>query len=578
MADTEGSYDSDDSGNDCDHKSPPEEKIARLKDLAKYYLINDHDVRNEIATGIVDMIFTKIGNNIDPSTMIPTIISSFTDDQIRIFEQQTGGGSADFIEYFIRCSMYYFPTNWKDENDNGEINIEFVDFDSDDSNTFSDANFVYSLSITIDRDTRGMFSYSISFSLDSVQVDKLEINGQEYREIKEFSSGSFGKVCRAIRSCDNVCVAIKLGPIHDLKNDLQFSKSCVGPGVIPVISTCNINVITAIVMPFFKNLSNYMAQNLQMPFSKRIGLFFQLLCILQRIYGLGVIHQDIKGPNIVVDDTDPNNPKIVIIDGGSMTTTDQTTSHLELVTRWWKNPRNSFSWQHYGKIVSGSDTDSWAALVVGLEILNNGKVPHWLTFNRIEELNHFFKYIQQNQSEMADLLRSFFEGYLHESESHVLIKRMYDFFCKYMNVKKAMTFPYTINEIVEEMTAILKECTCRHFEEVCAGGGCVDDVCAGAGPRAGGGSADDVCARGSCSGGGGHADDVCAGAGPRAGCGHADVCIFCKMKFSTHGIMPCKHRIMCRNCAADQNKIATLNRKCPICSGPLNFTIRSLSL
>jgi hypothetical protein len=183
---------------------------------------------------------------------------------------------------------------------------------------------------------------------------------------------------------------------------------------------------------------------------------------------------------------------------------------------------------------------------------------------------------------------------------------MYDFFCKYMNVKKAMTSPHTIDEIVKEMTSIWKECKCCHFEEVCAEGGCADDMCMG-GSRSGGGFADDMCMGGSRSGGGfaddmcmggsraggrfaddmyarsscfggGSADDMCA-RGSRAGCDeHAEVCIICRMKFSTHVIMPCNHKTICRDCALNPTKLSTLNRKCPKCSGPLNFTMKSLDL
>lgn len=583
LSSNDESEESEDLSSDEDESS-----LDKIRSEMVRYLMNTvPDLQRRKANQIIDILFQSIEHSVNPQTIIHTLIFSIVNDNLRGLERLTNESSQDFIREFILCCMKYYPTNWYFSDKIVVPSIAVIyseELSCRYSGRFSDNSFKYILNVSIASDSKKNLYYSIEVRLREVRLETIEIDGTLYRLGDKIGSGSYGIVYTATNSSGRK-VAIKFGLSDDVSNDLAFCRICSGPGVIPVIGSCSIEPITAIVMPFHpRTLSTYMYENHKLSFEKRIELLSKLLLIIQRLDRLGVFHCDIKSANVLVDETDPNDLQLLVIDGGIFFKYEDGKDRKdclgpkdEKVTRWYKSPKDAVLSYTMGKNLTRM-TDWWAGVVCGLEMLNNGKVPNWLALDSLKKMNEFFKSVLDGQESMEALLLPYFETFYLESESSRLVERMYDFFKRFLNVHKALSSsPYTIDDLVKEMTSILMECSVEDSRAVSLEGShaCEGDrACAFGGDRAcafGGGRA---CAFGSgCAGSlgdsragsleGGRAcafgdSHVCA---PELQIKDLKKCIICNIDVLTHVLMPDKNSIICKKCAEDQTNIISSIKK-----------------
>ena len=555
---------SSDESDDLSSNDESESPIDKIRSEMVEYLMNTvPDLQIKKANQIIDILLEIIEHSVNPQTIIHTLIYSIINDKLIMLERLTNNASANFLKEFILCCMKYYPTNWYFSDKivvplitviySEELSCRF-------SGRFSDNSFKYILNVSIASDSKKNLYYSIEVRLREVRLETIEIDGTLYRLGDKIGSGSYGIVYTATNSSGRK-VAIKFGLSYDVSNDLVFCRICSGPGVIPVIGSCSIEPITAIVMPFHpRTLSTYMYENHKLSFEKRIELLFKLLLIIQRFDRLGVVHCDIKSANVLVDETDPDDLQLLVIDGGiffkyedGKDRKDCSGPKDEKVTRWYKSPKDAVLSYTMGKNLTLM-TDWWAGVVCGLEMLNNGKVPNWLALDSLKKMNEFFKSVLDGQESMEALLLPYFETFYLESESSRLVERMYDFFKRFLNVRKALSSsPYTIDDLVKEMTSILMECSVEDSRAVSLGDS-----------HAFGG--DSACAFG--SGCAGSLGDSRAGSleGGRACAPELQIkdlkkCIICNIDVLTHVLMPDKNSIICKKCAEDQTNIISSIKK-----------------
>lgn len=562
---------SDESG-DLSSNDESESPIDKIRSEMVEYLMNTvPDLQIKKANQIIDILLEIIEHSVNPQTMIHTIIYSIINDKLIMLERLTNNASANFLKEFILCCIKYFPNDW---NFSDKIVVHLItviyseELSCRFSGRFSDNSFKYILTVSIESDSKKNLYYSIEVRLREVRLETIEIDGTLYRLGDKIRSGSYGIVYTATNSSGRK-VAIKFGLSYDVSNDLVFCRICSGPGVIPVIGSCSIEPITAIVMPFHpRTLSTYMYENHKLSFEKRIELLFKLLLIIQRLDRLGVVHCDIKSANVLVDETDPNDLQLLVIDGGIFFKYDDGKDRKdcsgpkdEKVTRWYKSPKDAVLSYTMGKNLTLM-TDWWAGVVCGLEMLNNGKVPNWLALDSLKKMNKFFKSVLDGQESMEALLLPYFETFYLESESSRLVERMYDFFKRFFSVRKALSSsPYTIDDLVKEMTSILMECSVEDSRAVSLGdshafGG--DSACAfgsGCAGSLGDSRAGSLEGGRACAFGDSH---VCA---PELQIKDLKKCIICNIDVLTHVLMPDKNSIICKKCAEDQTNIISSIKK-----------------
>jgi hypothetical protein len=470
-----------------------EDKLHRIRDEMIKLLVDNFCFKIEIANKIMDVLLQTIEHVIDPTTLIRTIIYAFLNDDLRILIKITNNLSEHFLIQFVLCCMKYFPNNWHFSDTIIVSSITSSYSKGDGSCRFYDSHgFKYCLTVSIMSDSKNNTYYSFEVRLKNAILETIEICDTKYKLCNKIGSGSYGMVYIAADTSGRK-VAIKFGLSGDVLSDIEFCRICKGLGVIQVFGSYSFDPITAIVMPFYhRTLSTYMYENNTLSFEKRIQLIFQLLLIIQRLDRLGVVHCDIKSANVLVDETNPSDLKLILIDGGIFFQYEHGKERKEdqvceeKVSRWYKSPRDVAAWLTRRRNV-GKTTDWWPALVVGLEILNNGKVPHWLTLDSLKKMNDFFKSVLDGQVSMEALLLTYFETFYLESESSQLVKRMYNFFKCFFSVRKALSSsPYTIGDLVKEMTSILAECSIKGSHacalalgesRACAfGGSCTDSL------------------------------------------------------------------------------------------------------
>ena len=178
----------------------------------------------------------------------------------------------------------------------------------------------------------------ILFFLNNYTHFKNLITNDEYIIDSLIGEGSFGKVYKIISKFNNSIFAMKIPIISNnfdknktksilyLNNEITVLKK-IGPysGIVKLI---DYEFDCYILMPYYKttmlefikyDTNNYIKQNI-------INIFYKLLHTLKYIHTKGIIYQDLKPENIMLD----NNDLILIDFGNSIITTDINYTNNEL--------------------------------------------------------------------------------------------------------------------------------------------------------------------------------------------------------------------------------------------------------
>jgi len=149
----------------------------------------------------------------------------------------------------------------------------------------------------------------------AVSYEKLKSGsnlGNRYLILEELGSGGMGKVYKALDKEVNEIVALKIirpeiasdeESVERFKNEMKIARKITHKNVCRIYQFEEIEGIKCITMEFIsgEDLKNFVKRAGQLPIKKSLEIIKQIIEGLREAHNFGIIHQDLKPHNIMID-------------------------------------------------------------------------------------------------------------------------------------------------------------------------------------------------------------------------------------------------------------------------------------
>ncbi|KAJ7590988.1 Pkinase-domain-containing protein [Mycena floridula] len=231
--------------------------------------------------------------------------------------------------------------------------------------------------------------------ISTADADKSKSKGQLYSIVSQVGEGTFGKVYKARNTMTQVFVALKRIRMEAEKDgfpvtamrEIKLLQSLRHDNVIRLYEMMVSSGTAYMVFEYMDHdLTGILSQS-QFSFSDAHlkSLCHQMLCGLAYLHHKGVIHRDIKGSNILIN----NRGELKLADFGlarfyqKRRRTDYTN---RVITLWYRSPELLFGATEYGP-----EVDMWSAGCIMLELFT--KKPVFQGNDEIHQLDVIYKVI-----------------------------------------------------------------------------------------------------------------------------------------------------------------------------------------
>ena len=154
-------------------------------------------------------------------------------------------------------------------------------------------------------------------SLNEINLPLIDEIQSSYKFISNISSGSFGKVIKAIKLSTNEEVAIKIIKKNtynsSLKEEIKILKNCEHKNILKFIDYIETNSKFFIIMELLKGgtLKNFILNNKNLSEEKISIIIKQILSAVNYLHNKNICHRDIKPENIMFKDNSYSELKLI---------------------------------------------------------------------------------------------------------------------------------------------------------------------------------------------------------------------------------------------------------------------------